>query len=397
MTSITREIGTPLPQRVGAHRALLRLARQRMAARCRPMARVGYIGALGAGNLGDDAMFDAAKGLLPTCELIPLMAPWQERRLAQAGLSGPRFFDSVVLGGGTLINPYWVEKTRAAVELGLRVWTLGTGVGSSGFEQPSRVDIQEWQALLQQLVRIGVRGPRSRTALAKIGIRRVEVVGDLALSLAQDRARAPSDPPSFAVNVALPEGLERSSEAYQRLRELEGVLGRFVAQGWQPVPVAMHPSDVTPLRQLLRRISRDHLPVPVMRTAHQFFQMVGACRFTVGVRLHAAILSCCVGVPPLMLGYREKCLDFMESMQLAQWHVALDNAPAEEIATKVPLLSRAAAALRPAVLERAQIWKRRIEEYVEDSARCPVPGARRDKDGALPHRAPSTGHRAPRA
>lgn len=368
MTPPAKQIVTRLPQRLTSHGALLSLARHRMAARCRPMPRVGYIGALGAGNLGDEAMFEAAQRLLPHYELIPLTAPWHEQRLARVGLSGQRFFYSVVLGGGTLINPYWTGKTRAALELGVPVWALGTGVGSSGFEQPSSVEIREWQPLLERLVRIGVRGPRSRAALAAIGIRNVDVIGDLALSLTRRQESEPADPPRFAVNVALPAGPESGSEPYRRLQELEEIVVQLVENGWQLVPIAMHASDVGPIRHLLRSVSLDHLPIPVLETTQQFFRKVGPCCFTVGVRLHAVILSCCVGVPPLMLGYRDKCLDFMESMQLAEWHVALESASRDEIAAKVSLLSRGAAALRPAVLRRAQSWKDRIEEYVESSA-----------------------------
>ena len=66
--------------------------------------RLGYIGALGDANLGDEAMFAAAKQLYPNHELVTLLSTWRETELASKGLSGPAFFDGVILGGGTLIN-----------------------------------------------------------------------------------------------------------------------------------------------------------------------------------------------------------------------------------------------------------------------------------------------------
>jgi hypothetical protein len=69
--------------------------------------RLGYIGALGDGNLGDEAMFTAAQLLYPEHQLVTLLSSWREAELASKGLSGPDFFKGVILGGGTLISPYW--------------------------------------------------------------------------------------------------------------------------------------------------------------------------------------------------------------------------------------------------------------------------------------------------
>ena len=88
--------------------------------------RLGYIGALGDANLGDEVMFTAAKQLYPNHELVTLLSNWRETELATKGLSGPAFFDGVILGGGTSISPYWLPAIRHATEQGLRLWTFGS-------------------------------------------------------------------------------------------------------------------------------------------------------------------------------------------------------------------------------------------------------------------------------
>src|SRR5262249_22822727 len=143
-----RHMANPVAMKWAAMQSVLTLAAERTATRRRSPVRIGYIGALGAANLGDEAMFDAARRLLPSSEFVWLGVPWMEQRLAAMGLSGSRFFDGIFLGGGTLISPYWFPHVKAVFGAGLRIWTFGTGVGSSGFGEPGRVDVAEWKTLL---------------------------------------------------------------------------------------------------------------------------------------------------------------------------------------------------------------------------------------------------------
>lgn len=327
---------------------------------------LGYIGGQGDANLGDEAMLDAAQRLLPKAQLIPIGFPRQEKRLEKWGLSGKRYFNSVILGGGTLINEYiWAEQVQTALRQGLPLWSLGTGVGSCGFGHSEQVNLRVWKALLPDFQKIGVRGPLSQRSLQQIGIERVQVIGDLALSLAQERAVSPSRMPCFALNTTAPPARARDQGDYSALQEMEETLCELVRQGWQPIPIAMHRDDVAPLRQLLERVGQSSLPIPILQNAEQFFQRVQECHFTLAVRLHTAVLSCCVGVPPLMLGYRNKCLDFMLSMDLEDWHIGLEHAEPGEILTRTRALVNQAESLRPLILQRALHWKQRLADYIQ--------------------------------
>ena len=66
-----------------------------------------------------------------------------------------------------------------------------------------------------------------------------------------------------------------------------------------------------------------------------------------------------------MLGYRDKCLDFMESMNLEEWHIDLRKAANLEISDKVIMLSRDSSKLRQDIHNRAKNWKNTIQIYVE--------------------------------
>jgi hypothetical protein len=338
----------------------------RLAALASRRPRIAYAGAHGAMNLGDDAIHVAARRLLPDRALLPYVFPAHERRLALLGLSGPRYFSQFVLGGGTLLNGYGIGIAEAAVRQGLPAWTLGTGVGSGGLGMPVEPDLGAWPVLLRRFVGIGVRGPRSRAALEALGVDRVEIVGDAALALAADEVTAPALPRRFAVNVTLPSAPGHvHGFPPERLAGIERAVAELAAGGWTPVFVAMHPHDLAPLRALAARVGRARDPVLLARSVAGFASAVGPCTFTLALRLHAAVLSACLGVPPLSVGYRDKCRDFMESMALERWHVALEDAGSTPDVAGA--LAAQADALRAPVLARAQVHRDRLRAYV---ARC---------------------------
>jgi polysaccharide pyruvyl transferase WcaK-like protein len=344
----------------------LSLAGQRLEARKRAARRVGYIGGQGDANLGDEVMLEAARRLLPGKQLLAVGFPRQETRLAKGGLSGRGYFESILLGGGTLINDYvWKDRVQTALAQGVPVATLGTGVGSCGFGHSEAIDLAEWKPMLADFKGVGVRGPLSQAALCAAGIENAEVIGDLALSLSRDQAATPSEVPCFALNTTLPPAHSRDTGDYSALAELEPLVCELLRKGWQPVPVAMHRADVEPLQRLLHKAGLENRSVDVIPDAETFFQRVAPCHFTVAVRLHTAVLSCCVGVPPLMLGYRAKCLDFMQSMQMSEWHLSIEKVKRGEISEKTMELARTAEQMRPVVLERACSWKRKIIAYTQ--------------------------------
>ena len=325
--------------------------------------RLAYVGGHGVHNLGDDALFEAARQVLHGYHVATFRFPPQERRLARLGLSGARYFQQFILGGGTFINSYGLPVVRTALELGLPAWTLGTGVGSAGFHMKARPELLEWRALLRDFRAVGVRGPLSKATLDELGVPHVEVIGDLALVSTRERAEPPALPRRFAVNIIYTTPGEPEGYPDERLEGLERAIRHFVAQGWEPVFVAMHAWDVQSLRRLAARVGQEGIVIHEPRTAEAYMRLVAPCTLTLAVRLHAAVLSCCAGTPVLMLGYREKCLDFMASLGLEHWHVDL-CVPEQDIFSRALELAEQADGLREPLLARARERRRSIQEYV---------------------------------
>jgi len=339
----------------------------RATARITSSSRACYIGGQGDSNLGDEAMLEAARRLLPGVDLIDVVYPNQERRLARLSLSGAPFFDFAILGGGTLINHHWHEKVQTALAQGLPIFCLGTGVGSAGFGMAVQTDAGDWKPLLQQFAGIGVRGPRSEARLRSLGLGRVEIIGDLALTLTPETLPK-AGAGKFVVNVTAPPGDDPGN--YARVNELEGVIKKLTVDGWTAVPVAMHRNDIEPLKQLMERATGKKYEILMPPTAQEFFDILTPCAFTLAVRLHAAILSCCVGVPPLMLGYRDKCLDFMESIDLEEWHINVMEAPEGLVTERSLALADSASKLRQPIHSSCLKWRGRIEQYVDTTIKA---------------------------
>ncbi|PTL81849.1 polysaccharide pyruvyl transferase family protein [Vitiosangium sp. GDMCC 1.1324] len=338
-------------------------ARLRLAALLEGRPRLAYVGGHGFQNLGDDALFEAARQELDGFHLATFRYPPQEVRLARLGLSGSRYFQQFILGGGTFINPYGLPVARTALQQGLPAWTLGTGVGSAGFNMSSRPDLTEWRALLRDFRAVGVRGPYSKAALDALGVSRAEVIGDLALVFAQAAPTPVTHPRRFAVNITVPPPEEPEGYPYERLEGLERATRHLMAQGWTPVFVAMHSNDYEPMRRLMAAVGRPEEPLHTPGRAREYLELVGPCTLTLAVRLHAAVLSCCAGTPVLSMGYREKCLDFMASLGLEAWHVDLAT-PEGDIFERALALSEQADGLRTTVLARAREKQRGIRDYV---------------------------------
>ena len=325
---------------------------------------LAYIGGDGDANLGDEAMLAAAAGLLGSAP-VSFRYPAQERRWSRAALGGSRFFSGAVLGGGTLINPHWYAKVQTALDQGLPMWALGTGAGSAGFGMPEHLDLGDWRPLLNRFVGVGVRGPRSKRVLDGIGVSGAEEIGDLALLLARRPAPRHEAVPTFVLNVTQPDRPSRDDTDYGALLRTLSDLTRSLAEaGWRPVPIAMHRTDIEPTQRVLQAAGLDaavHCPPD----HDAFFELAERATMAVAVRLHAAVLSACVGVPPLLLAYRAKCLDFMESLGLEAW--CIPAATPDDAAAKAHELAELAPAMRGTLSDLARHRAARIETFARQT------------------------------
>ncbi len=323
---------------------------------------IGYIGWTVAENLGDDAMFEAAQVLLPGQPLETFRGRRREQMLALLGLSGTRTFSRIFLGGGTLINYGFLDVVRRAVDFGVPLRTLGTGVGSAGFSATSEAPPEDWRVLLAQFEEIGVRGPLSLERLRALGVPNAQVVGDLALALTPDAPRVTADATYFLLNAAAPKSADPVFPSETVFSELAIAAKRLMALGLEPLPVAFCEDDLKPLQIVMARAGIIGA-IARPRTAAAFFDLASSARLSLGVRLHCAVLSVCAGLAPLTIAYRCKGKDFAASVGLDDWMV---DPSALGLAERAAVLADVAPKVGATAHTAALHWREKLRKYVSD-------------------------------
>ncbi len=343
------------------------IARRRsLTKHCYPNAcNIGYIGWTVGENLGDGAMFEAAQRLCSPTELFQGVR--REAVLAKFGLSGPRVFQHLYLGGGTLINDGHLGLVEKAIDLGLEISTLGTGVGSSGFATSDECVNPKWHHLLTQFKKVGVRGPVSAQKLTNIGVRNVQIIGDLAMALTPDKPLGHLRHERFILNAAAPTQPDRHYPNDLVITALAQATKLLTELGWRPVPIAMCQDDIEPIRQVLRD-AQVEATIEQPRTSQAFFNLARGAGIAIGVRLHCAVLSSCAGVVPLTVAYREKGLDFARSMNICEWTLQPQKMSATDLAERAEALATPAGAnIGLNVHQNALQWRAKLRGYVADA------------------------------
>lgn len=305
-------------------------------------ARLGYLGPVGHGSLGDEAIWGVAAASLPG--LRPISPRADERFNLDDSLDG------VVLGGSTLIGhakfrhpleDFIVRQPQA------RLHALSPGVGDPDYRGDDQAaiaaEIARWSSILTHMEPVAVRGPRSRALLAQHGIRS-EIVGHPALLLAEGQP-SPDDPERLlGINAGITWRMRGRDPAL--LLDQLAVAGRAARHtGWGLRLVSVWPPDVPYLHELAGLLGGD-VQVHDCRTVEQALASIRPCRVFVGMKLHAIVFASALLVPAVALEYQPKVRDFQASLSREELALPTDELIVEELSALVERLSVERAAER---------------------------------------------------
>ncbi|MCK9861245.1 polysaccharide pyruvyl transferase family protein [Paenibacillus sp. ATY16] len=330
------------------------------------MRKVLYLGWIGFNNLGDEWMWEMFKTLADThlakeeYQVIPSLPNVEWKKVGQ--------YDTIVLGGGSLIVPGYVELVHEALELGKTIVIWGSGhdrlhkwiPAIDGRPKPegaaeSAAYRQKLKDILEHSVYCGVRGPWTRDYIESLGAlpKRMEISGDSAMLM---NALKPM------VTEPLSEDLEGDNRtiginwgtSYNRIyggneEEVEDRLaetGRsLLALGYKLHLYSVWGPDEKALASLYRKIGHDERVAfdPKVYSAADYVRQLSGFEATINLKLHANLLSAAANVPFVCIGYRFKGFDLMNGLDLADWIVASDD---RQLADKLTQKVQAAAAWR---------------------------------------------------
>lgn len=314
------------------------------------MRKVLYLGWIGFNNLGDEWMWEMFKAMadahLDTDEysVIPSLPSVEWKKISE--------YDTLVLGGGSLIVPGYVELVHEALELGKTIIIWGSGhdrlhkwdtSAAHGVLKPetaveSEAYRQKLKAIMEHSVYCGVRGPWTKDYMASLGAlpKHLVISGDSAMLMNALK-------PSSAAQSAMTDLLGRSGTiginwgtSYNRIyggneEKLEDALaeaGRaLLALGYKLHLYAVWGPDGEALKRLYRKLGQDERVTidPKVYSAEDYVKLLAGFEATINFKLHANLLSAAANVPFVCIGYRFKSFDFMHGLDLADWIIASGN------------------------------------------------------------------------
>jgi polysaccharide pyruvyl transferase WcaK-like protein len=284
--------------------------------------RVAYVGGwLGHDNLGDEALLEACRSLFPQMSLYPVRGHREEVALAR--ITG--VFQNAVLAGGTLINKNdgCLARAETMRDLAERCFVFGTGVANPEFWEGRKLaggaawrdNLVPWVDLLRKCDYVGVRGPLSQRILTDAGLTNVEVIGDPVLTFADGSRDMRYREKTLGLNVGVGAGHTWGEDEASVVKRLAELASFAKDAGWRVVWFVVWPKDYAVTHSAAKESGTEEHIRAIYRDHAQYLDLVSESSVFVGIKLHAVVLATCAGVPSIMLEYRPKCRDYMESIQ----------------------------------------------------------------------------------
>ncbi len=318
---------------------------------------VGYCCFADQRNVGDYCIHQANQRLFPRFRLVDAIHDETHVNL---------------FGGGTLY-PYGLRWKYPRRPLN---FSIGIGV-----QEPVKRKfglLTRWAMHRWNFPVLGLRGPRSREVLRRHGIHG-KVTGDTALALeVEDAGGESTSAASLRVAVCLVgEPIEsRFGEPCRVERELTDACQRLQASGLAISVIPFCQDDLEASRRLHDQLVQsgdctlvDFWASPISGDLPRFLRELAACRFMLGERLHAAVMAAAVGVPFLAIGYRPKCFDFVESLDLSPAPIVHPDALNGEQAAGHVLANVDNQGLRLAIQEKVEGWRQTLRATAEEIQR----------------------------
>ncbi|AZN41205.1 polysaccharide pyruvyl transferase family protein [Paenibacillus albus] len=343
------------------------------------MRKVLYLGWIGFNNLGDEWMWEMFKAMADAnlnseeYEVIPSFPNVEWKKVSQ--------YDTVVLGGGSLIVPGYVDLVHDALELGKTIIIWGSGhdrlhklvTSPDGQLEPEAASESELyrlklKAIMERSVYCGVRGPWTKDYVESLGAlpKHIVISGDSAMLMNALK-------PASAAQSALKDIEGRSKTiginwgtTYNRLyggkeEQVENLLaeaGRsLLALGYKLHLYSVWGPDGEALARLYRKLGHDERITfdPKVYPAADYVQLLSGFEATINFKLHANLLSAAANVPFICIGYRFKSFDLMQGLDLADWIIASDD---QLLAEKLTEKVQAAAGWREGFVSKLEAGRR---------------------------------------
>ncbi|MFU7592303.1 polysaccharide pyruvyl transferase family protein [Priestia sp. RMT2NF4] len=321
------------------------------------MQKVLYIGWIGYKNLGDDLLWNIFKNLgvhyldKAKIKVIP--------SLPNININDIGSYDTIVLGGGSLIMPSYIPILYNSLESGKNVIIWGSGIDRINKHQLDKIVAGKFPALIKEFKAedvtmlkhifskakfAGVRGPLTKKILEIIGVNSddIQIIGDPGLLLK----------PSNILEVNKKEkivGLNWGT-TYKQLygknevgleNKLVVIAKKLIKKGYKILIYTVWDRDFSSCQRLFNKINdqRNVIFEKKLYTEQELMVILSSCSLTINFKLHPNIISLAANVPFIALGYRFKVFDLAYLLGLEDYVLSTDSPNLEgEILNRVNLI-----------------------------------------------------------
>ncbi|UED76415.1 polysaccharide pyruvyl transferase family protein [Brevibacillus sp. DP1.3A] len=343
------------------------------------MKKVLYVGWLGFKNLGDELMWDAfhdlsRKYLDPAkYKVIPSLPGVDLNDLSE--------YDTVVLGGGSLLVPGYVDVAYRAVEQKKRLWIWG-----SGFDSQDKVQLDSSGTLTTKLMTgnekmsqmlkkiaehatfFGVRGPVTLQYLQQAGVSdKAWISGDPGMLLLPASSAAEADK-SKRLTIGINWGTSYNRIYGKNENAVEDALvhaaKRLIKLGYDIHLLTMWGPDREAIKRLHKKIGDPtHTILDLELHDHsKMLELMKGFQATINFKLHANVLSAAAGVPFVCLAYRIKSIDFAYSLDLPELLVSTDE---PQLGDRILICTWEAIARREQIAAKIAASQKKMMENLE--------------------------------
>lgn len=281
-----------------------------------PYPRLAYIsGWLGHQNLGDEVLPYAMADLFRPFSLMHFEG---ERSVAYIN-QWTHSVSGGVLAGGTLINAGggFLEHMEKSTRLLPSTFVFGSGVRDPNFWQQYgdwKDNRRQWQDVLKRCEFVGVRGPLSAGLLADVGVS-AEIVGDPVLAFFDESRETSLQDAEVHLGLNIGQSLGRVWGSEEHIARQYSILARKAREmGWRVTWFVVWPEDLDVTKRVAEESGTADSIFAEYYSSERYIEKARRMTLFVGMKLHATILAICACVPSLMIEYRPKCRDFMQSI-----------------------------------------------------------------------------------
>jgi polysaccharide pyruvyl transferase WcaK-like protein len=322
--------------------------------------KILYLGWLGYGNIGDDLLYDVFRKMISNISpeiIVNYYCPFSNKKVDL------KYYDLVVLGGGSLLgkhtessaSPFVLYSLKVAQQgIPIAIWGSGIDVRTRDYTDKTLNDYTEkrnnmtvgsnpyYKSLMEYSIASGVRGNLTKYI---INSEKVETIGDPGIIF--DKV-FPKIPNFQDFNDILPSKklvLVNWGTSFNRIlgeneeaikEELKKVISSLLNSGYEIVIYPVWGKDIDACKNLANDfIGKKVRCIDKLYNVYQIVSLIKKCRFTINFKLHANILSMAYKKPFICLSYGLKGYDFCDSINSTKLCIPTDKVKAESILEKI--------------------------------------------------------------